>query len=110
MSTYNKNKLAEYFTDVRGKITEENQQTLKQFFEILCKRYVNYFPKRKIYISEILGKRISYLTGAGKELYVKAVKIPLTDNYLLFIENHQEIPSSEIKKLKKFILSIMKNK
>ncbi|AZO94665.1 hypothetical protein [Halocella sp. SP3-1] len=110
MSSYNKNKLKEFFTDVQKKIAEENQQTLKQIFKTLCKKYVDYFPKRKIYIAEMLGKRISYLTGAGKELYVKAVKIPLTDNYLLFIESHQELPSSEIKSLEEFMLSILEIK
>lgn len=108
---YNKdNKLKNFFTDVQKKITEEDQQTLKQIFKTLCKRYVDYFPERKIYIAEKLGKRISYLTGAGKELYVKTVKIPLTDNYLLFIESRQELPSPEIKNLKEFILPIMENK
>lgn len=101
MSTYNQNKLAYDYLENN----KDSQDYLK--LRSLCKAYTEHFPERKIYITKKLGKRLSYLTGSGNELYLKPVKIPVGGKYTLFIESSNELSSQEIKTVKELFTRIL---
>lgn len=63
------------------------ENKLKKALEVISAKFIEYFPNSKIWFAEKLGKRVSYITGAGKEKYLKARQIPLENDYIIFIEN-----------------------
>lgn len=76
-----------------AEVLKENK--LKNALEIMSVKFIEYFPESKIWFAEKLGKRVSYITGAGKEKYLKARQIPLDNGYLIFIENKNLDPQEE---------------
>jgi len=49
--------------------------------------FSEFFPDSKIWFAEKLGKRVSYITGAGQESFLEAREFELKKNYLLYLEN-----------------------
>lgn len=62
-------------------------QGLENSFTKIALSFSEFFPDSKIWFAEKLGKRVSYLTGAGQESFLKAKEFKLRANYLLYIEN-----------------------
>ena len=60
---------------------------LENSFKKIALVFSEFFPDSKIWFAEKLGKRVSYLTGAGQESFLKAKEFQLRDSYLLYIEN-----------------------
>ena len=60
---------------------------LKNSLEKIALVYNEFFPESKIWFAEKLGKRVSYITGAGQESFLKAREFELKDRYLLYLEN-----------------------
>lgn len=62
-------------------------QELRDSLDKISLVFNDFFPEAKIYFAKKLGKRVSYITGAGPENCLKSRKFKLKDNYLLYLEN-----------------------
>ncbi|MGM0609118.1 MAG: hypothetical protein ACQESP_11970 [Candidatus Muiribacteriota bacterium] len=71
----------------KGAAEALKEKKIKKALEIISAKFIEYFPNSKIWFAEKLGKRVSYITGAGKEKYLKARQIPLENDYIIFIQN-----------------------
>ena len=60
---------------------------LRNSMEKIALVFSEFFPESKIWFAEKLGKRVSYITGAGKESFLQAREFELKDKYLLYLEN-----------------------
>lgn len=78
-------------------------ENLKEALQGAAESYIQCFPKRKFWIAEKLGKRVSYLTGAGRELYLQPEKIDCGRKYTAFIQSRTGLTAEE----KKVICSII---
>ncbi|MFW5786921.1 MAG: hypothetical protein ACOC21_01385 [Halanaerobiales bacterium] len=68
----------------RGALSTEN---LKEGLDFIVSQFVKKFPGSKIYFAEKLGKRISYISGAGRENYLEAEEIDAGNDYFVYLEN-----------------------
>jgi len=111
MSTYNKD-FAGFLTTAGKIIAETRENTSREpqgrnLLQILCRVYTEHFPGRKIYIAVKLGKRLSYLTGAGKELYLEPEVIEIQDKYVVFIETKSGLLRGEKEEIATLFSSVL---
>ena len=60
---------------------------LRNSLEKIALVFSEFFPESKIWFAEKLGKRVSYITGAGEESFLEAGEFELKEKYLLYLEN-----------------------
>lgn len=63
----------------------------------ICHGYISRFPRRKIWITEQFGKRVSCIASDGKELYTKPYKIKLSGNISAFIEDKEKLSQRDVR-------------
>lgn len=72
-----------------------NKESLKESLSIACRYISEYYPGIQISFTEIFGKRVSYIAGAGKETYKSCKKIMVDENHALLIQNPSKISLDE---------------
>ena len=80
-----KEKFANFLDSVLMKVLKA--EGLRNSMEKIALVFSEFFPESKIWFAEKLGKRISYITGADKESFLKAREFELKEKYLLYLEN-----------------------
>lgn len=70
-------------------------KSLKEAAEIACKCIAKYYQYTHIDFAETLGKRVSYIVGAGEETYNPSKTIAINEKYCIIIENFSEISVEE---------------
>jgi hypothetical protein len=80
------------------------EKRLEDSLEKLCNDIINYYPDIKIWFAEKLGKRWSYITGAGMESFMQSEKVSITSKYGVFLQNADKISCEE----KESIFALMK--
>lgn len=71
------------------------KESLKEVLSIACRYISEYYPGIQISFTEIFGKRVSYIAGAGKETYNSCKKIMVDENHALLIQNSSKMNLNE---------------
>lgn len=70
-------------------------ESLQLALNSLANSIVKKYPQIQIWFAERLGRRHSFLTGAGKESYREPEKIELAGRYVLFLQNFSSLTEEE---------------
>ncbi|MFW5995896.1 MAG: hypothetical protein ACOCQB_01380 [Halanaerobiaceae bacterium] len=101
-----KSKHHEQYNDFRQLLkqitTDKKQLTKKQILKEISRAYIEKYPAHKIWFAEKLGKRLSYITGNGREKFLSPEKIHISGNLFLLIQAEKPPP----KKVKKTLIQI----
>ncbi|MFW6380996.1 MAG: hypothetical protein ACOCZ3_00505 [Bacillota bacterium] len=62
-------------------------------FRKIARRVVEDYPETRVWFARQLGKRRSYIVGAGQESYRSPSEYELLDDYWLFIQHQRQLPS-----------------
>jgi hypothetical protein len=62
-------------------------ESLSEALQIVSKHVIDRYQQSKIWFAETLGKRQSFLEGAGEETFFPPEKIILSDKYTVFLQN-----------------------
>ncbi|MCY6485106.1 hypothetical protein OW763_12235 [Clostridium aestuarii] len=82
------------FIENTSKRAIENE-SLKSALQIVCNSIVDYYPGTQISFAENIGKRISYILGAGKELFKPSEIIRINERYVLVMQNFNNVSDYE---------------
>ena len=77
---------------------------LSRALDAVSESVTTFYPDVKIWFAETLGRRQSFLSGAGKESFLPPERTQLSDRYAVFMQNAQNVPPEE----KEILLSIFK--
>ncbi|MFD3156937.1 hypothetical protein ACFIJ5_08765 [Haloimpatiens sp. FM7330] len=87
------------------------KESLKEAVEITCKCITKYYTHTQIVFAEKLGKRVSYIVGAGEETYNPSRTVILDEKYCIIMQNFSNISFEEediLVSLFKVILAVKK--
>ncbi|MEC9488858.1 MAG: hypothetical protein UMV23_05195 [Halanaerobium sp.] len=68
---------------------------LPEAFQVALDEYTRVFPEKKAWVTEVLGKRKSFLAGAGKELYLEPVVIEAGAKHLVYVQSYTTLSTAE---------------
>lgn len=74
-------------------------KSLKEAAETACKYIAKYYECTHISFAEILGKRVSYIVGAGEETYNASITLAINEKYCIILQNFSKISIEEEKSL-----------
>ncbi|WP_416176226.1 hypothetical protein [Clostridium sp.] len=69
---------------------------IKDLFYTICKNTSEFYNDNQVIVCERFTKRISYITGAGKDRFTSQKKIELDGRYIVFLQGFEEVPKWEI--------------
>ncbi|MDI3534186.1 MAG: hypothetical protein PWQ82_551 [Thermosediminibacterales bacterium] len=93
MSTCNNSMFKHWLKNTLNKILQK--ESLLETLECLSEEITQKYPNIKIWFTRKYGKRLSYITGNGREHFLPPVKIDISKNYSAFIENLSVVPEKE---------------
>ena len=81
----------------RGLMAAFSADMRAEALQIIAEKIQEVFPEIKIWFARQLGKRRSYVAGAGEENFVSPDEFLLADNYYLFIQNKDKLSDKELR-------------
>ena len=71
---------------------------MKELLDSEVQRFNYMYPRSCVRFAEIIGRRVSHITGCDDELHVQEQRVPVNQRIVMFVENREDISDAELER------------